>query len=431
MADDSQNKTVKPVEEEDKKKILNFCSKKSYTTGFEAPGTSILQEKFYYIFPLMFMIKMRIFLKVTKTIAFIVRSTDTIHNVKAKFREEEGLSENLQAELLFAGNKLQDSQTLADYEIQKDSILNMDVVGMQVFVKIPSTGKKVTLEVMSGDTIQTIKAMIQEKEGIPLEQQTIIYAGRSLEDNQTLAAYNIPMESTLHVFIRPNEVMQIFIQIPTRERILLDVKTWYTVQYIKAMIESMVDIPSDQQRLVHSGKHLEDHRTLLEYNIKRESTFYIVPPVVPVFVKTWSGKTITLELESSDTTDDVIAKFQNKMGNAASHQHLIFAGKMLEYGRALTDYGIQKDSTLHAVMRSSNYVDLIFIKAGTQTFVLEVEWSDTIGKVKSKIQQQAGILVSDQKLVYHGKELVGDCTLADYDILMPTTLNLMFVPVSQ
>ncbi|XP_077250761.1 polyubiquitin-like isoform X2 [Tasmannia lanceolata] len=300
---------------------------------------------------------MSIFLKVKKTISFKVKRTDTICNVKAKFREKEGLPANLQAELLFAGSNLQDGQTLADYDIQKDSILNMDVVGMQIFVKISSTGKKCTLEMMAGDTIQDIKAKIQKKEGIPSEQQTVIYAGRSLEDRQTLASYNIPMESTLHIFIRPREEMQIFIEMPTRERILLDVKTWYTVQYIKDMIESMVDVPSNQQTLVHSGKQLQDHQTLLEYNIEREATLYMVPPVMmQVFVKTCSGKTITLEVESSDTTDDFIAKFQNKMGNSSSHQSLTFAGKMLQHGWTLADYGIQMYSTLHTlntVKRSS------------------------------------------------------------------------------
>ncbi|XP_077252136.1 polyubiquitin-like [Tasmannia lanceolata] len=315
--------------------------------------------------------ELRIFVKVQKTIPVIVKSSDTIRNVKAKVREKEGLPTNLQAELLFTGNNLQDGQTLADCHIQKDNILNMDVVGMQIFVNIPSIGKKLTLVVMSGDTIQNIKAKIQEKEGIPSEQQTLIYAGKSLEDNQTLVSYNIPIQSTLHIIIHPTEEeMQIFIKMPTGESIVLDVKRWYTVQDIKAMIMSLADIPSNQQRLVHSEKQLEDHGTLLSYNIKREATLYLLPPVMQVFVETWKGKTVALELESSNTTDDVIAKFQNKLGKTASHQHLIFAGKMLEYGRTPADYGIQKDSTLHAVMWSSNYANQIFIKAGTQTFGL-------------------------------------------------------------
>mmetsp|Transcript_38076 Transcript_38076/g.89152 ORF Transcript_38076/g.89152 Transcript_38076/m.89152 type:complete len:913 (+) Transcript_38076:49-2787(+) len=218
----------------------------------------------------------------TGDIKFDVESTDTVESVKLKLAEAHGIAAEHQA-VIFNGKKLADTATLQELSIEHDATLwvcNMQKPTMQIIVKTLK-GQEFRLNVAPSDNLAKVKSLIEQEQGVPPENQVLVYKGKQWPDNGILQEMGVLDEHTIHMVPRPPkqpaQKMVVKVKMLSGKVMDVEVNQSETVGGLMYKIAVQEGYGVEQQRLIFAGAKLEDKgATLSSKKIEENSTVHLV-----------------------------------------------------------------------------------------------------------------------------------------------------------
>jgi ubiquitin C len=319
---------------------------------------------------------------IAQSITVEARAWETIGELKAMIACQECFPSDMK--IIFASHQLEDERTLAEYKIRDGSTLHCVLPravhkdeGLRVDVRcsLPAGSRLESFELDVSDTVDSLKAKIQDRVGVPRDQQSLFFRSNLLQDGRTLTELRIPGQRFAYTLDmeqnwRPEPPMvrchSLYDGKKYEQTASFELDVSDTVDSLKAKVQDRVGVPRDQQRLLYKGRLLQDGRTLAEcgvnfdVNEKRRSNVVMIPKnEVPSSSQDSSAslageikcrlaigdssREFSIFVELTDTIQVVKAKLENKYSHTITF--MLFMGN-LQDDRTLAECGIELNDTL-------------------------------------------------------------------------------------
>ncbi len=372
-----------------------------------------------------------------RMLSFEVQPDEQIVEIKRRIQVRHGLQVDLQ-QLMYEEQELRDDGTLQEYNIHSNTTLELihnNDRNTQLFVALPSQ-ETVSVWVNPDETVEVLKQTIERKTSIAADVQEIYFTRQRLVDERTLRSYWIEENHMLHLDIIRPPTLHFAVRLQDGRSLALQEPANQTIAGVKREIRRRERIAIDTQQLFLAGSELDDDKKLRDCEIQDGSVLDLIATVttlthsttdILLFVKTLTGKTLTLTVTPTDKVLDLKNQIQEKEGILVSHQCLVAAGRQLENDVDVSSCNVQNQSVLHLVLRlpSQGPVHLSVRTHNGRNFQLEGNLADTVEALKARIEEEEGFPQASQNLLFGDLNLdEDDRTLASYNVTEGATLQL-------
>jgi hypothetical protein len=365
--------------------------------------------------------------------------TESVESVKRRIERKLKIPMSRQ-QLLLRGNKMDDNRKLGDYHyLRSSSPMKVDLeIVVQVTVKRPDASEPSKFAVWGSELIYTLKRQIFDRLGIEIKDQTLVYCGTSMKNDQCIKDYEIEHGSTLELLTKDIIYpMHLNIVSTLGKSFGLVALRSDTVARLRLRIEETANV-SGPWRLVYAGKVLDNNSLLSRYGIHDGVTLNIVPRLQPqknlqsaygsVRVKLPTGSIIEVRSGVTQRVNDLKQIIEERCQEDRSRQRLLFGDTVLDGNVRIQDLGIDNPIDLELRPIPNAPYNISILIPGKPLVQLEVIFCDTVGYVKSKVMIQRGLAAGDYVLRFQHIDLadsntLGNCLVGPSDILQLIPVN--------